>query len=145
MLSVKFWVEPGFTCPWDTNADLLAGAMQQKPICSALMNDHKALTEASKYRRDKFDSSDSDPRWLSYPSSKRLSLLKTLTVGGRRLGGFSCGGGVRVKGRWVKGGLNQLEERKLCHIQEEVWLRARTFLEADSALHRKRQMLTAEL
>lgn len=37
-------------------------------------------------------------------------------------GGVDCGG---VKGRWVEGGrierVNQLaEERKLCHIQEEV-------------------------
>lgn len=51
---------------------------------------------------------------------------------------------------WVEEGrgeerLNQLVGRKLCHIQEEVWVGARTFLKADSAQHRKRETLTAQL
>lgn len=85
---------------------------------------------------------------LTYSTLCCLSNLQLLEEGRRVVGVVVVV--VGVKGRWVEGGrrerLNQLvEKRKLCHIQEEVWVSARTFLQADSALHRKWETLTAKL
>ena len=84
---------------------------------------------------------------LTYSTLCCLSNLQLLEEGCRVVGVVVV---VGVKGRWVEGGRrerpNQLvEKRKLCHIQEEVWVSARTFLQADSALHRKWETLTAKL
>lgn len=92
--------------------------------------------------------------WANMQAQSHLfhsgSPLKPSSVRGRRLVVWDGGGCGGVKGRRVEGGtterLNQLaEERKLCHIQEEVWVSRCTFFKADSALYRKWEMLTAGL
>lgn len=63
-------------------------------------------------------------------------LLKPWTWRGRRWVSPGAGtGAVGKGGRREVGRLNQLaEERKLCHIQEEVWVSDRTFFGTDSVL-----------